>query len=160
MKEKTTKISLGICFLLTLGCMNTFNMNSEAKNYEKAEKLFDIYFSKNNNAFLFSSGTVGPKYVWTHLENQKIKLMIIDLKGHKEEQQINDIQNWTLNEISSFTEPDCPFILDGDLLKIRFKNNDGNTFDQTLIHEFECLKMQKQKVIKKAISEMNTLKIK
>ena len=57
-------------------------MKSENKNYEKAEKLFDSYFNENGSAFLYSVGTIGPKYVWTYAD-QKIILISKVSSGRK-----------------------------------------------------------------------------
>jgi hypothetical protein len=135
-------------------------MKSENKNYQKAEKLFDNYFNEYHNAFLFSFGTIGPKYVWTHIDNQKIILTSIDISGKREEKQIDNIQDWTDNAKTNFNDLECPMILDGDVFKIKFKNNEGALFDQSLIYEFECLEKQNQEVIKNTITEMKVLKIK
>lgn len=155
----STYISLVGCLVLLIGCKTTYNMKSENKNYEKAEKLFDSYFNENRNAFLYSVGTIGPKYVWTY-DDQKITLTTIDISGKKKEKQLDNIQDWTGKSKTTFNEIDCPMVLDGDVLKIKFKNNKGDLFDQSLIYEFECLESKNQEVIKNTITGMKILKIK
>ena len=153
-----------ILFILPLffifGCGSTFNMKSENRNYEKAEQIFEDNFSKNGNAFLYSVGTIGPKYIWTHTDNEKIDLTVIDLSGKVQRKQISGQGNWTASAETKFEDLECPFVLDGDVLKIKFRNDEGRIFDQSLIHDFECLAEESQEVVKKTVEDMRFLKIK
>ena len=152
-------ISSVFCIAFLFGCKTTYDIKSENKNYEKAEKLFDSYFNENGSAFLYSVGTIGPKYVWTYAD-QKIILISIDISGKTGEKQIENIQDWTKESESTFNKIYCPMVLDGDILKIKFKNNKGDLFDQSLIYEFDCLKSKDHQVIKNTIEGMTILKIK
>ena len=161
---KIKPLRIRILFVLPLffifGCQSTFNMKSENKNFEKADQIFQDNFSKNGNAFLYSLGTIGPKYIWTHTDSNKIDLTIIDLSGKVQSKQINGQEDWTALAETKFEDLGCPYVLDGDVLKIKFRNDKGKIYDQSLIHDFECLNQQSQEVINRTVEEMRFLKIK
>jgi hypothetical protein len=159
MKKIRIEILFTLCLLLLVGCRSTFNMKSESKNFKTAQKIFDDNYSKNGNAFLYSVGTIGNKYIWTHSGNKKIDLVIIDLSGKVERKQFTNQENWTSSIQNELKELECLSVLDGDILKIKFMNDQGKIFEQSLIHKFECLSKQKDDLIYQIVKEIKLLGI-
>lgn len=158
----TIKVSLilTLSLLFLVGCKSLVNQKSEAKNYKKAESIFEGYYAKNGNAFLYSVGTIGYKYIWTHSDGQKIDLTVIDLSGKIERKQVTGQENWTASTPTNFEELECPLILDGGMFNLKFKNREGNILNQSLLHKFECLEGQTQEVIKLMVKDLKLLSIK
>lgn len=160
MKKNRIKILFTLCFLLLVGCRSISNMKSESKNFKTAEKIFDDNYNKNGNAFLYSVGTIGYKYIWTHSDNEKIDLTIIDLSGKLERKQLINQENWTSSIQNELKELECLTVLDSDVLNIKFMNDQGKKIEQSLIHKFECLSKQNDALIYQIVKEIKLLGIK
>lgn len=155
------KINNVLFILLTFlfGCKSTFNIKSESKNFKKAEKIFENKFDKNGNAFFYSIGTIGYKYIWTYSTQGTIDLTTVDLSGNIKQKEINSSENWTTSALTDFQGIQCFEVLDGNILKIKFKNDKNELFNQFLIYEFECLSKQNYPIIKQTIKDMKMLNI-
>ncbi len=160
MKRSKIISSIIVFLILLLGCKSAFNMKSEHKNLKKADQIFETNFSKNGNAFYYSIGTIGYKYIWTYSQRGTIDLTTIDLSGNIEQKGLNYSENWTTSADTDFEKLKCLEVLDGDVLKIKFKNGKNEIFNQFLIYDFKCLSEQNNPIIKHLIQDMKLLKIK
>ncbi len=145
--------------LLLVGCKTTINMKTEKQNGKKAERIFTANFAKNGNAFLYSVGTIGVKYIWTHLNDKELLLTVVNLNGKVEKKQINFKGDWLASTNLSIPKVDCPIIIDGSVLKIKIKNQKGEMLDETLLYEFVCLSDHKEGILGHLLNEMDQIKI-
>ena len=146
------------CTSAIIGCNSNFNIKTELNNYKKAENIFENYYNKNGNAFLYSIGTIGNKYIWSYFDNERVELTIVKLTGKKEIKEIINVKNWTNIIESNIENLPCPLVLDGDIIKFKFRNLKNKVFENTLAQDFECL--EKNKEIENIIKDIEMLKIK
>ncbi|TXK47441.1 hypothetical protein FVR03_09600 [Pontibacter qinzhouensis] len=134
-------------------------MESDSRNFRKGEKLFAKYYEENGNAFMYSVGTVGYKYIWT-ITSSEIIMTSIDLKGKTDTLRVKSIGNWTQHSGVNFEEPNCSMVLDGDVLILKFKNEEGQELEKSLINEIDCLEKSNSPILVSVLNDMKSLKIK
>lgn len=161
MKKRKLEISLSFLMLtlmfLQCGTMKV-NMQTNNKNNKKAEFIFNDYFKKNNNSFFLSVGTIGPKYIWT-ISSESLTLSHIDLYGKKNTITLKTKNNWIQTANLIFQDPNCPLIIDSDVLKFKIKNQKGEIIDKSLIYDMDCLSESQNDLIMLIFADMKTLKI-
>lgn len=148
-----------ILIILTTQCkIQKLTLRKENKNFQTAKIIYNKYFKTNKNAFLFSIGTVGPKYIWT-IHADSIELTFINTNGHKTISVFKTINNWTLNNNLEYKEPDCLLELDGDVQMFKITKQNGSIIDKSLAYQTDCLEKSNDELFKAIFNDMKTMKI-
>jgi len=104
-------------------------------------------------------GTIGYKYIWSHTTKHTIVLKIIDMSGKHKSIQYVEVTNWIGEPDTSSLKVNCPIILDGGILEIKFRYNSDSLFEETVFYDYDCLKEQESELINNILNDMRLMKI-
>lgn len=61
--------------------------------------------------------------------------------------------------MSTSLDVNCPIVIDGDLLELKFETASGHVVEETILGEYECLKNEKSEAIQHILNDMKLMKI-